>query len=309
MVEDGGVINVEAGLTLWKTTEYTCDGIKTYMDEDMLQCHTRNMIWLTEDRDRALSYGPEKYLKSFTLNRDIQLWNLMSDYLYPFKDVIMRSAAEEDPEIKGPMMTALNLFGVGGDSAKSKCVALYNFLTGAGMNVRGQLDILLSIQIELPKIAKTFNSIEFQRTEMTPDNRPFNEVIETYIECGRRLDEEQKTENHQRLSIYVLDQILLKLICYQEYVSKTSGVQGWYIPSGTNTVWTEIVGGQEVSDMGEIVLFNVHLSKGFPLSCGGVGGGGEKKKSKRKYKKRKRRRTRKKKKSKKRIRRKRSNGT
>ena len=275
---------------LWKTAIYPCAEIQRYMGSGS-GCRIRNMIWLTEDRDRALSYGPEENLKSFTLTSDVDLWNLMSGVTYPFEETPMNSAFT-DTELKGPMMMALNLFG--GGSSRSKCIDLYNFLTGTNMTVGGQIVLLSNIHERLDKIGhETFKTIEFRHAKMTPDEIRFDEVIKRYMDLGTTLSHHKELMN-QRLSIYGLDQILLKLICHQELSDTTTGVKGWYIPSGTTTVWTEIVGEQEVSDMGEIALFNVNFEGDAPLVCSDVSGG--KKKSKRKSKKRKTRRTRKKRK-------------
>ena len=275
---------------LWKTAIYPCVEIQKYMGSGS-GCRIRNMIWLTEDRDRALSYGPEENLKSFTLTSDVDLWNLMSGVTYPFEETPMNSAFT-DTELKGPMMMALNLFG--GGASRSKCIDLYNFLTGTNMTVGGQIVLLSNIHERLDKIGhETFKTIEFRHAKMTPDEIRFDEVIKRYMDLGTTLSQHKELMN-QRLSIYGLDQILLKLICHQELSDTTTGVKGWYIPSGTTTVWTEIVGEQKVSDMGEIALFNVNFEGDAPLVCSDVSGG--KKKSKRKSKKRKTRRTRKKRK-------------
>jgi len=287
-----GICTVCAGTELWKTAIYPCAEIQKYMESGS-GCRIRNMIWLTEDRDRALSYGPKENLKSFTLISDVDLWNLMSGVTYPFEDTPMKSAFT-DIELKGPMMMALNLFG--GGSSRSKCIDLYNFLTGTNMTVKAQLVLLSNIHEQLEKIGhETFKTIEFRHAKMTPDKILFDEVIHRYMDLGKKLSQDK---DNQRLSIYGLDQILLKLICHQESSYTTTGVKGWYIPSGTKTVWTEIVGGQEVSDMGEIALFNVNLEGEVPsLVCSDVSGGeAGKKKSKSKSKKRKTRRTRKKRK-------------
>ena len=68
-------------------------------------------------------------------------------------------------------------------------------------------------------------------------------------------NEEQLKLTNQRLSIYGLDQLLLKLLCLNEKVNHND-IHGWYVEPGTQTVWTEIVNGQQVSDMGEIALFD-----------------------------------------------------
>ena len=288
-----GICTVRAGTKLWKTAIYPCAEIQTYMGSGS-GCRIRNMIWLTEDRDRALSYGPEENLKLFTLTSDVDLWNLMSGVTYPFEETPMNSAFT-DTELKGPMMMALNLFG--GGSSRSKCIDLYNFLTGTNMTVGGQIVLLSNIHERLDKIGhETFKTIEFRHAKMTPDEIRFDEVIKRYMDLGRTLSQHKELMN-QRLSIYGLDQILLKLICHQELSDTTTGVRGWYIPSGTKTVWTEVVGEHKVSDMGEIALFNVNFEGDAPLVCSDVsGGGGGKKKSKRKSKKKKTRRTRKKRK-------------
>ena len=49
----------------------------------LIKCMTNKMIWLSEDKERALSYGSD--LKIFKTNTDIDLWNLMDPNPYPFK--------------------------------------------------------------------------------------------------------------------------------------------------------------------------------------------------------------------------------
>ena len=65
---------------LYKTVEYPCESIKSYMEmKPDKPCRTNKMLWLSEDKERALSYG--KNLKIFTIQSDIDLWNLIdSDY-------------------------------------------------------------------------------------------------------------------------------------------------------------------------------------------------------------------------------------
>jgi len=242
------------------------------------------MLWLSEDKERALSYGSS--LKIFTTTADLDLWNLLGNE-YPFQ------LKKHDVEFRGKMDNIMNIFGPGNLSIKA--TALYDFLTGSGLTAKKQLATLKSIYSEINENTElVFDSKTTAQTIMTPDSKSFEGVIEEYIKIGEELDEDQLATTNQRLSIYGLDQILLKMICLNENSSIKKGINGWIVPSGTQTVWTEFVDEVKVSDMGEIALFDCSNL----ILCGETGG--RKKKSKKSRKKKSReKKSRKKKKMKK----------
>jgi len=210
------------------------------------------MLWLTEDKNRALSYGSE--LKIFKLKYDIELWNLMNPDLHDF--FIEKI---EDEEFAGLRNKILRVVSEGSSNIKVQSINLYGLLTGSGSyNVKKQLSILKTIHSKLD----TLNDIFFDgktiaQVMITPDNKSFEDTINEYIEIGNEFSEEEKNLQNQRLSIYGLDQLLLKLMCFNEKTTSMSkNIKGWYVPSGTQTVWTEFVNGKQVSDMGEIALFD-----------------------------------------------------
>ena len=100
-----------------------------------------------------------------------------------------------------------------------------------------------------------FDGKTLDQMHVTPDGKTLYDIIDEYITIGINLDQEQLNLTNQRLSIYVFDQILLKFMCINEK-KNPHGIKGWYVPKGTQTVWTEIVKGQSVPDMGEIALFD-----------------------------------------------------
>jgi hypothetical protein len=59
---DNQIITYEMGKILYKTVSYECEDIIKYMSEDKGPCQTNKMIWLTEDIERALSYGEDLIL-------------------------------------------------------------------------------------------------------------------------------------------------------------------------------------------------------------------------------------------------------
>ena len=118
---------------------------------------------------------------------------------------------------------------------------------------------------------------------ITPDNKRFEDLINEYIDIGEKLSDVEKELTNQRLSIYGLDQILLKLMCFNEKLLNKD-LKGWCVPSGTQTVWAEYVDGKKLSDMGEIILFDCSNLVECELPSGAL-----KKKKKRKRKLRKER--------------------
>ena len=251
-MSDSQIITYEMDKILYKTVSYECKDIIEYMSEDKGPCQTNKMIWLTEDRERALSYGGD--LKSFTLKRDIDLYNLMGPNSYKF---FLESVS--DDEFKGIQSKILDIVGEGSLTISDKCLQLYGLLTGSEpFNVEKQLSLLKTINSKLGELDESddikFDGKQISQLIMTPDNKNFREVIQEYIKIGNELKHDKEKKN-QRLSIYGLDQILLKLMCHNE---KTHGnnLKGWCVESGTQTVWTEKVRGKKVSDMGEIALFD-----------------------------------------------------
>ena len=269
---------------LYKTTEYDCDSIFDYMKLERNEpCKTNKMIWLSESEERAKSYGDQ--IKIFNVNSGIYLWKLMDEpYLFFLDNYV-------DNEFKGQMQTLLRLFGEG-ETLKEQAKTLYNFLTGSGIfNVRIQYNLLKNIRSQLDeKDNLTFENEILSQMKITPDNKTLNDIINDYIEIGNAFDEEKLNQTKQRLSIYGFDQILLKLICKSEQTNP-KGIQGWYIPKDTNTVWVEVVNDNVVTDMEEIALFdNSSLSKCNEFLRASLKKKKRKKKSKRKKKKSTRRR-------------------
>ena len=167
------------------------------------------MLWLSEDKERALSYGSS--LKTFMTKSDIELWDLMGP-VYPFQ------IKDADVEFVGKMDNIMNLFGPGDLSMKAN--SLYSFLTGSGSyNVEKQLAFLKAIHSEIEDDANlVFDGKTASQTIMTPDAKSFKDVVQEYIKIGDDLGPVLLGPEitNQRLSIYGLDQILLKMMCLNE---------------------------------------------------------------------------------------------
>jgi hypothetical protein len=159
------------------------------------------------------------------------------------------------------MGKVLDIIGEGSLTISDKCLQLYGFLTGSEtFNAERQLSILKTIRSNLGGLGGlgdiTFDGKQISQLIMTPDSKTFQDTIEEYIVIGDKLSLEEKLLKNQRLSIYGLDQILLKLMCLNEKTPSGQNLKGWYVESGAQSVWTEIVNKRKVSDMGEIALFN-----------------------------------------------------
>jgi hypothetical protein len=252
---DNQIITYEMGKILYKTASYECSAITEFMGGFPDQpCRTNKMIWLTEDIERALSYGED--LKIFKLRSDVDLYDLMSSESYNFS---LEESVKDDEEFKGVMGMVLDIIGEGSLTISDKCLQLYGFLTGSEtFNTERQLNILKAIRLKLSELGDIkFNDKSIPLLRITPDDKTFQDVIQEYIEIGDKLSPGEKKINNQRLSIYFLDQILLKLMCHNEKTSALKkDIKGWYVGSRTQTVWTEKVNGKIVSDMGEIALFD-----------------------------------------------------
>ena len=276
------MITIEKNKKLYKTVSYPCGSILEYMNLYKTEpCRTNKMLWLSEDKERALSYGSS--LKIFTATADFDLWNLLGNE-YPFQ------LKKYDVEFRGKMDNIMNIFGPGNLSIKS--TALYDFLTGSGLTAKKQLATLKSIYSEINENTElVFDSKTTAQTIMTPDSKSFEGVIEEYIKIGEELDEDQLATTNQRLSIYGLDQILLKMMCLNENSGIKKGIKGWIVPSGTQTVWTEFVDKVKVSDMGEIAVFDCSNL----IICGEMGGRHKKSRKKKNKSRKKKNKSRKKK--------------
>ena len=248
---------------LYKTVSFPCKSISEYMrlfPEE--PCRTNKMLWLSEDKERALSYGSS--LKTFMTKSDIDLWDLTGP-VYPFQ------IKDADVEFKGKMNNIMNLFGPGDLSMKAN--SLYSFLTGSGSyNVEKQLALLKAIHSEIEDDADlVFDGKTASQTIMTPDAKSFKDVVQEYIKIGDELGPVLLGPGitNQRLSVYGLDQILLKMMCLNETDERATkqGVKGWIVPQGTQTVWAEFVDGVQVSDMGELALFDCSNL----IACGEAG--------------------------------------
>tara|TARA_Y100001970_G_scaffold253401_1_gene328145 strand:+ start:1972 stop:2901 length:930 start_codon:yes stop_codon:yes gene_type:complete len=284
---------IKLNTELYKSVNFPCKEIVEYMKTFPDQsCGSNKMIWLSENKSRALSYGFN--LKIFKTKSDIELWNLMREpYLFQLEHI-------NDEEFKGIMQSILRLFG---DTFNNQCISLYGFLTGSSLfSVRVQLSLLKSIYTEMIDNEKddlTFNEKTISQLKVTPDSKSFKDVLKKYIEIGDNLNDSELKLKNQRLSIYGLDQILLKLMCFNEKENDKHGIKGWYIPSGTQTVWKELIDGKLVSDMGEIALFNCNNL----IECTSERASLKKSKRRRKSKRKKKKSKRKKKKSKRKFKR------
>lgn len=290
------IVRYNKGTKLYKTVSFPCPSIKSYMDSFPKQpCRTNKMLWLTEDLERALSYGSE--LKVFTLKDDIELWNLMENDLHEF---FMENI--DDEEFFGLRNTILRIVAEGSLNIKEQGLSLYGLLTGSGpFSVKRQLSILKAIRskIDVFNESISFDGQTLGQIMITPDNKRFDEVINEYIDIGKKLSGEEKELTNQRLSIYGLDQILLKLMCFNEKLLNKD-LKGWCVPSGTQTVWAEYVDGKRVSDMGEIALFDCSNLVECELPTGALKKKRKKKRTKKRTKKRRKRTKKTKKRTKKR---------
>ena len=242
---------IDKGTSLFKTVSFPCGSIQSYMDiKPAKPCYTNKMLWLSEDRERALSYGSD--LKIFMVNYDLNLWNLTNDNIPNFlNDKI-------DDEYPGINSTILRVISRDSLNLREQTINLYGLLTGSPpFSVNVQLNILKTIRDNIKDYGNIFryDGNTIGQIMITPDKKEFANVIDEYISIGNDLDETQLRLTNQRLSIYGLDQLLLKLLCLNEKVNHND-IHGWYVEPGTQTVWIEVVNGKQVSDMGEIALFD-----------------------------------------------------
>ena len=242
---------IDKGTQLFKTVSFPCGSIKSYMDiKPAKPCYTNKMLWLSEDKERALSYGSD--LKIFEVNYDLNLWNLTIDNIPNFlNDKI-------DDEYPGINSTILRVISRDSLNLREQTINLYGLLTGSPpFSVNVQLNVLKTIRDNIKDYGNIFryDGNTIGQIMITPDKKEFANVIDEYISIGNDLDEGQLKLTNQRLSIYGLDQLLLKLMCLNEKINHND-IHGWYVEPGTQTVWTEIVNGKQVSDMGEIALFD-----------------------------------------------------
>lgn len=254
-------VSLKKGKVLFKSVSYSCESIFDYMEKDpSSKCKTNKMIWLSENEERARSYGDD--IKYFTLVKELTLLDFVGeDCNYDFSSSLTYETI--DSELRGKMSSILKLIG-GNSKLLYQSQLLYSLLTGNNFSVGMQLETLKSILDTIKEDEKGDYEFEFddetiRQMKVTPDGKTLRMVLDEYIEMGEELDSDQKKLKNQRLSIYIFDQILLKLICLNEGLDGVDNdIHGWYIPYNEeyNTVWKEIVNGEEVSDMSEIALFN-----------------------------------------------------
>ena len=244
------IVNINVGTQLYKTVSYPCSSIKSYMNNNPDKpCYTNKMLWLSEDLNRALSYGSD--VKVFEVKNDLNLINLMSDNIPNF----LNEKLDDESIINSVILRVISRNSL---NLREQAINLYGFLTGSTLySVNVQLSILKSIKDNIEDYSNlfTFDSNTIGQIMITPDQKNFKDVIDGYISIGNKLTIDQLKLKNQRLSIYGLDQILLKLLCLNEIIYPNQ-IHGWYVPRNTQTVWTEIVNGKQVSDMGEIALFD-----------------------------------------------------
>jgi len=274
---------------LFKSVQYTCDSISTFMNQFPSQrCRTNKMIWLSESKLRAQSYGQN--LKMFRAASDIDLWDFIeSPYQFNLESGYI------DDEFKGKFQSVLRLLGEGQD-LNFQAGMLYGLLSGVNFTVGTQLSILKSIYALVNDNSDlVFNEQALAQLSMTPDYKDMQTVLKEYIDLADDFTESNLRMKNQRLSIYGFDQILLKLMCVNEEVGNQTGISGWYIPQDTKSVWTEVVSGYIVSDMGELAIFDSRKL----INCASERASLKKNKSKKSRKSKKFKKSRKSKKSKK----------
>jgi len=253
-------VSIKKGKVLFKSVSYDCESIFEYMEKDpSSKCKTNKMIWLSESEERARSYGDD--IKYFRVVKDLTLLDFVGkDCNYDFSPSL--TYENIDSELREKMSKILKLIG---DNFKLyyQSQLLYSLLTGYNFTVGMQLEILKSILDKIDE--KEDNELEFddetiQQIKITPDGKTLRRVLNEYIEIGENLEPDEKKLKNQRLSVYIFDQILLKLICLNENLSGVDNdIHGWCIPydSDYSTVWKEVVNDEVVSDMSEIALFHV----------------------------------------------------
>mgnify|MGYP001156907910 CR=1 FL=1 len=254
-------VSIKRGKILFKSVTYDCKSIFEYMENDpSSKCKTNKMIWLSESEERARSYGDD--IKYFKVVKDLTLLDFIGkDCNYDFSPSL--TYENIDSELRGKMSTILKLIG-DSSTLSYQSQLLYSLLTGHNFTVAMQLEILKMIHDKIREDEKGDYEFEFDnetisQIKVTPDNKTLSMVLDEYIEIGEKLDLDQKKLKNQRLSVYIFDQILLKLICLNEGLDGVDNdIHGWYIPYNEeyNTVWKEIVNGKAVSDMSEIALFH-----------------------------------------------------
>ena len=254
-------VSIKKGKVLFKSVSYDCESIFEYMEKDpSSKCKTNKMIWLSENEERALSYGDD--IKYFRVMKELTLLDFVGeDCTYDFSSSL--TYENIDSELRGKMNTILKLIG-GNSKLLYQSQLLYSFLTGNNFTVGMQLEILKSILDTIEEDENGDYELELDdetisQMKVTPDEKSLKRILNEYIELGEELDSDQKKLKNQRLSIYIFDQILLKLICLNENLNSVdNNIHGWYIPydSDYSTVWIEMVNGEQVSDMSEIALFN-----------------------------------------------------
>lgn len=260
-------------------SRFSCKQIEDYIkkgDGKSNQCKRNKMIWLAETEKRALFYGDE--IKYFKVNRPLNLLYLTKSP-YVFSSALKLS--DFDDEFPGQMQMLLRLFA-NGSEIYLQCAQLHRFLSGVGITVLEQYHMLQSILSQLEDMKTSDYELVFDKESLatmkvTPDGKTFKDSIQEYTDMYSEFSDSDKKKTNQRLSIYQLDQILLKAICANE--SSENGIkndfQGWYVPTldedneldeeyqlsdkedkYAKTVWTEKVNGEDVTDMGEIALFD-----------------------------------------------------
>ena len=254
-------VSIKRGKILFKSVSYSCEDIFDYMEKDpSSKCKTNKMIWLSENEERARSYGGD--IKYFRVVKELTLLDFVGeDCNYDFSSSLTYETI--DSELRGKMSTILKLIG-GSSKLSYQSQLLHSLLTGNNFSVGMQLETLKTISDTLEEIKNSDYELEFDgqtisQMKVTPDGKTFKMTLDEYIEIGENLDSDQKKLKNQRLSIYIFDQILLKLICLNEGLDGVNNdIHGWYIPydADYSTVWTETVNGETVSDMSEIALFN-----------------------------------------------------
>ena len=135
------IVNIKSGELLYKTVSYDCESIYSYMNnEPDKPCYTNKMLWLSQDLNRALSYGSD--VKIFEVKNELNLINLMIDTIPNFLNDKL------DDEYPGINSTILRVISRDSLNLREQTINLYGLLTGS-YSVSVQLSILKSIMYHI----------------------------------------------------------------------------------------------------------------------------------------------------------------
>jgi len=187
-------ISIKKDTVLFKSVSYSCESIFDYMEKDpSSKCKTNKMIWLSENEDRARSYGSD--IKFFRVVKDLTLLDFVGeDCNYDFSPSLTTDTI--DSELVGKMSSILKLIG-GSSKLSYQSQLLHSLLTGFNFSVGMQLETLKTISDTLEEIKDSDYELEFDdatisQMKVTPDGKSLKMALDEYIEIGEELDSDQK---------------------------------------------------------------------------------------------------------------------